>query len=238
MIAIYHTSFDTPLPDNLWNRAVDMMPVSIASRIARYIRWQDRHSALLGKLLLRYGFADSSRPDSNHLDSNAPNPNDPDSHLASLDILERLEETSHGRPVLKEENIDFNISHSGNYVICGISNSARIGLDIEKIRQIDISDFKRYMNEDEWERIEKADAPFAGFFEYWTIKESVMKADGRGMSIPIEDIMISKDRANLYGVSWYYKALNIDTGYKCHMAADVKNPRIRIESISCSELIA
>ncbi|MDR2383938.1 MAG: 4'-phosphopantetheinyl transferase superfamily protein [Prevotellaceae bacterium] len=32
--------------------------------------------------------------------------------------------------------------------------------------------------------------PFFTFYDYWTIKESVIKAEGRGLSIPLKNIFV------------------------------------------------
>ena len=48
-----------------------------------------------------------------------------------------------GRPKLPNlsNNLDFNISHSGQFVVCAISNSIPVGIDIEKIKEIEIESF-------------------------------------------------------------------------------------------------
>ncbi|CAN0202807.1 unnamed protein product, partial [Chrysoparadoxa australica] len=39
--------------------------------------------------------------------------------------------------------------------------------------------------------------PRQAFYKLWTQKEAVLKADGRGLSIPITEVVINIDRATL-----------------------------------------
>ena len=145
--------------------------------------------------------------------------------------LDNLLYNKFGRPFLNHK-IDFNISHSGGYVICAITDKAKVGIDIEKIRSIALSDFEKYMNPEEWKAMQKADNKYEKFYEYWTIKESVMKANGRGLSIPLTDIIVDDMQyVYFYNDSWFLKEIVIDPGYKCYLAANSKHLDIKIGQV-------
>jgi len=90
--------------------------------------------------------------------------------------------TEKGKPVAENSPIHFNISHSGDMVVCGASET-EIGVDIEKIRPINMSITKRICIEKETEYIyENEDLKFDRLFEVWTGKEAVFKYCGTGLS--------------------------------------------------------
>ncbi|MGZ5608487.1 MAG: 4'-phosphopantetheinyl transferase family protein [Methylobacter sp.] len=197
MIKIYCYQFKAPLPDEQWRVYYNLLPNGTQQKILRYRRWQDRHAALFGRLLLKIALVEAGYPSS---------------------CLELLQFDIYNRPSI-DANIDFNISHSGNYVVCAISTNGRIGIDIEQIKNIDISYYKNFMSIDEWNNIINNEAFTGRFYHYWTIKESVMKADGRGLSIPPQDIITHSDHATVYNKKWGLKEIPIpDNGYCCHLA--------------------
>lgn len=92
-----------------------------------------------------------------------------------------------GKPYIEgAQNIHFNMSHAGNYSLCAFSNQP-IGVDIERIKPIDLELAERFFCKDEYEDIvkEKGDGRCRKFFEYWVLKESFIKAVGLGLSIPL-----------------------------------------------------
>ncbi|MGZ5052857.1 MAG: 4'-phosphopantetheinyl transferase family protein [Methylobacter sp.] len=175
----------------------NQLPSGIQQKILRYCRWQDRHAALFGRLLLKTALLEAG-------------------YFASC--LELLQFDAYNRPSI-DSSIDFNISHSGNYVLCAISKNGRIGIDIEQIKDINISYYKNFMSKTEWDDIANNEALTRRFYYYWTIKESVMKADGRGLSIPPQDIICHPDHATIYNKKWGLKEIPItDEEYCCHIA--------------------
>lgn len=216
MIKVFFTRFDSRLPPALSDACRRRLPTALGDAIARYRRWQDRHSRLFAYLLLLKGLRQYGYP--------------PDS-------LERLRYTAYGRPFL-DNGIDFNISHSGAYAACALSDHGRIGLDIEAIRPIRLADFKGQMTPAEWERLTGSlEAPYDCFYTYWTIKESVIKAHGKGLSIPLPDVAVNDDgTAVLYGETWFIEPLDIDCEYKCHLAATEKTTNIKLVNCSAIDL--
>ena len=91
------------------------------------------------------------------------------------------EYTDKKKPVSKE--VCFNISHSHDVIVMAIAD-VDIGVDVEKIREVDAK-LKRYVsNDQEYENI-KSDEDF---FKVWTSKESLVKAQGTGIDKRPENI--------------------------------------------------
>jgi 4'-phosphopantetheinyl transferase len=86
--------------------------------------------------------------------------------------------------------LEFNLSHSGDAVLVGVSLHAPLGVDIELVR--DVPDFlaiaKRHFAPSEVEELLRL-APeqrCEGFYVTWTRKEALVKALGLGLSFPLD----------------------------------------------------
>lgn len=127
--------------------------------------------------------------------------------------------------------MDFNISHSGAYVVCALCPAGRVGIDIEEIRPIDIPDFIAQMTRNQWESLMASKNRLEAFFSLWTQKEAVIKADGRGIAIPLNEIIVEGEKAFLADDIWRMKEVRIVDGYCCHLATNRKNQEVRTEKI-------
>lgn len=91
----------------------------------------------------------------------------------------------------KFENIndlEFNISHSGDYVITAFDNNA-LGVDIEKISNMEYKDIaERFFSKEEFKWIikEEGEKSLRRFYKIWTLKESYVKLLGKGLNIPFD----------------------------------------------------
>ncbi|MGN1050791.1 MAG: 4'-phosphopantetheinyl transferase family protein [Acutalibacteraceae bacterium] len=94
-------------------------------------------------------------------------------------------------------DIHFNISHSGNMCLFGLSKEP-VGVDIEQIRPYNESLAKRCFTKYEISQIEECADLGDGFTMMWTLKESFIKCLGKGLSLPLREIEIT---ANRYGIS-------------------------------------
>jgi 4'-phosphopantetheinyl transferase len=160
-----------------------------------YRRWQDRQAFLGGRFLLTIGAEIFQLPGN---------------------ILSLIQYTEYKRPYLPLY-IDFNVSHTDGLVICAFSDSKRVGVDIEKIANIKIQDFESFFTEEENRQIQLAKDRNLQFFTYWTKKESVMKADGRGFNLDLKQIVIA-EHAFVDDQTWYVSQIAVPSGYIAHIA--------------------
>jgi len=166
---------------------------------SRYLRWQDRHSHLFGKLLLKEALK---------------------KYQIGANIWNHVKYGAFNRPHLTLPDLDFNISHSGNFVICAIGNNIRLGIDIEENKNLDLKNFQNVMNSDQWDEINNARYPLKEFYKYWTIKESVIKADGRGFSIPLEKLSVKDNTVQYDNKLWFVQELQIANKYNAALATN------------------
>lgn len=118
--------------------------------------------------------------------------------LKEYDILDfEIEENEYSKPYLKEQNIFFNISHSGEYLICGVSER-EVGVDIEKIGELaslEIADMFFY--EEEKRYLEKSKHKISDFYKIWTLKESYIKFLGKGLSKDLKEFYFKLDNQKI-----------------------------------------
>lgn len=100
---------------------------------------------------------------------------------------------AHGKPEVVNSQIplQFNLSHTDDLIICAVTLNHAIGCDVENTRRtceyLGIAEHFFARNEFE-ELLNKTGSEQRNrFFEYWTLKESYIKACGQGLSIPLED---------------------------------------------------
>lgn len=99
----------------------------------------------------------------------------------------------HGKPYAKALPVEFNISHSGDMVVCAVDDKP-IGIDIEKIRPIDLTVAKRICTDEEllylfghnpeeqYFTYTTDTEILTRFFKLWTAKEAYGKCIGTGLS--------------------------------------------------------
>lgn len=94
-----------------------------------------------------------------------------------------------GKPLLDHSSIDFhfNVSHSGDWVVCAFGDCL-VGIDIELMKPQDLSIAERFFAPVEYNRLMSlaGSRQLTYFYQLWTLKESYIKAVGKGMSIPLD----------------------------------------------------
>ena len=139
-------------------------------KILKYKKYEDSLRSLYGKLLLKDAL-----------------------NIKELNLLYN----KYGKPYLKDpySNIHFNISHSGEWVVLAI-DTVPIGIDIQEITNTDIKIAKRFFSKEESEYIFSLseENQIEAFIKLWSLKESYIKAEGKGLSIPLNSFTIDISR--------------------------------------------
>lgn len=104
-------------------------------------------------------------------------------------LEDELEKEELGKPFLKNyPQVHFNISHGKDMVVCGVGTSP-LGVDVEAIRPVKRSMSRRVLTPGEQVFLEESEKNggengwYRDFFRLWTLKESYVKAVGKGLSI-------------------------------------------------------
>jgi 4'-phosphopantetheinyl transferase len=147
-------------------------------RVERFHFERDRRSFTVGRGILRYllsGYT-SAEPQQLH-----------------------FEYTSTGKPFLSGRNgqsdLNFNLSHSGEFVLYAFSLGRQIGIDIEYIRPLEgleqVAESNFSAGEYKELRTMSGEVRLQAFFNCWTRKEAFIKALGDGLSFPLQEFDVS-----------------------------------------------
>lgn len=126
----------------------------------------------------------------------------------------------YGKPCLQGNmNIEFNVSHAGHFSLIALSNSQRIGVDIEYVdRQIDVNSLGKHVfspleHQPRWlTQLE--------FIRRWVAKESALKALGVGISEHLQSISILPGVGKEYQIVHDYPAWPLLKGWLIEVPAD------------------
>jgi 4'-phosphopantetheinyl transferase len=100
---------------------------------------------------------------------------------------------AHGRPELAMRpahapDLRFNLTHTHGLVACAVTVGRELGIDVEHIgRAVNFDVPERFFSQQEVEdlralpKLEQRTV----FFDYWTLKESYIKARGMGLALPL-----------------------------------------------------
>jgi 4'-phosphopantetheinyl transferase len=118
-------------------------------------------------------------------------------NLAAVDV--RFVYNEYGKPsldpALRQNDLHFNVSHSGDLALFAIARHAQVGVDIEFIRSnIEYGQIaQRFFSPEEQHALSLLPVTEIGiaFFRCWTRKEAYIKARGQGLSIPLDQFTVS-----------------------------------------------
>lgn len=201
MIYIYYAYLSEKNHENLLKTNLNKFPKEYQHKIENFRRWQDGQSSILGRLLLYKGIKDLSG-DKIHYDD--------------------LKYTKYKKPYFENSSIKFNISHSGEIVVCALCHNYEIGIDIELITNVELNDFKSQMTTKEWDNTLLSNNRDDSFFDYWTQKEAVIKANGNGLTIPLRSFEILDNSTQIKKEKFFLQKIMIDENYKCYIAQNVR----------------
>lgn len=106
----------------------------------------------------------------------------------------RFSKNAHGKPEIAAchecaRHLAFNLSHTRDLVICGVACGHRIGVDAENVlRRVRFQELECCFTPSERRAVRglPKSTQTTRFHEHWTLKEAYVKADGRGLSIPLD----------------------------------------------------
>lgn len=109
-----------------------------------------------------------------------------------------------GKPFMKNGPC-FNISHSGNYVLLGVSDS-EIGCDIEKMREDNYLRLAKFVfHPNEIDVLKSSDNQKDCFFTLWTKKEAFLKAVGLGFHRDSKEVDLSGGAYRENGREYFFR---------------------------------
>jgi len=148
-----------------------------------------------------------------------------------------------GKPALDSHNLEFNLSHSGDFALIAVSGEQKVGVDVERIRSdMELESMaRRFFSPDEVSELmalppEERDI---GFFNCWTRKEAYIKAQGLGLSLPLDSFDVSltsnepailrATRPNpMEAARWTLVSMDVETNYAAAVAVEMQGVEFRL----------
>ena len=208
---IYHTLGPTTL--DLWRIPLDQeMSVGVLSedeiiRLNRYRFAADRRKFAVARSRLRQILA--------HYCQKAP-----------ADLI--FYYGDRGKPFVEgEHGLQFNLSHSGEYALCGVARQG-VGVDIELLRPMARLDglIQRCLTRAEQQSLTATSDQSTAFLTYWTCKEAYLKATGQGISEALSTIEVRLTPHPQLQVSGQPWQLQVFTPCDRYTAAAVMSPEV------------
>lgn len=89
----------------------------------------------------------------------------------------------------------FNLTHSGDLALLAVTQARQVGIDVETVRPVDSLNHLARMicSPSEYDtliRLPSGDQ-LTGFFNCWTRKEAYIKATGKGLSQPLDQVTVT-----------------------------------------------
>jgi len=162
--------------------------------------------------------------------------------------------SSYGRPQIlnrlnPEETLQFNVSHTRSLIILAVSRQRYLGVDTENThtRRVSIGLADSYFAAAEVSALHACpvERQHERFFEYWTLKESYIKARSMGLSIPLNEFSFAfeddrvirlKVEASLgdFAERWHFWQFRIANDYLIAICAErrgVSPPSVTLRKI-------
>jgi len=162
---------DRDLSDKEYQNIMKFISEEKRKRIVKYHFYVDRQNVLLADVLARYEICRRTGMTNWQLDFSV---------------------NEYGKPYLvNDPHVQYNLSHSGKYIAFAI-DSKPVGIDVEKIDHIDMRIAKRFFTTSEFSYITSQDfnMQIISFYQIWTKKESYIKFEGKGLSIPLTSFSV------------------------------------------------
>lgn len=202
---------DDPDFEILKEKLLAKVPPEAARKALSYFHSNDCQRHLIGELLARYALRQVTGLE----------------HPLPFTIGDK------GKPHPQEFNgIYFNVSHSGHWVVVATS-IADVGVDVERMRKVPEGVAYRYFSEPEKQMLDSAENEFQKahiFFTLWTLKESFLKAIGKGLTKSLSSFTILRSSEGGYELAqdaetngFYLKAYPFEDGYKLAACAKEKD---------------
>ena len=200
----------TKLPAQIMDKKIKSLSASEQKRIKSYHRWEDQQPTLLAHLFIRGRLKEILNVGEHKYIS--------------------FMRTEKGRPYLCPSfgwEGDFNMSHSGERILAGISKTGKIGVDIERINPIDMSITHHCFTSEEHYYYDQLslDEAMMFFFRIWTLKEAFVKTIGQGLSYPLKQFGFNMNQwskgqielraSNTTYETYYFKSVQVNSDHFC-----------------------
>ena len=202
---------------HVYQKLMAKLSVSSQLKIKLYKHKVDKQSRLLGQHLLKYAI--------NYFD---------------LDpiLLNGYSYTADNKPYLENCPLNFSIAHSDDMSVCAVSMSGEVGIDVERVKPVDLNLMADYFDPKIWQIIISSTDSTISFYQHWTRLEAAIKASGLGIpNIEMANIFIENNCLKIHNNLYHIHTQTMEINYIISVAAGFKiDPPVYIK-ISMSDLL-
>ncbi|HBU83773.1 MAG TPA: phosphopantetheine-protein transferase [Paenibacillus sp.] len=199
MITIHVLQVPAELPEAYWDHFLLHVSEERRAQASRFVHLADAYRSVLGEVLTRVTL----------------------SKLTGLNPGElSFTRNQYGKPSLSNyADVQFNVSHSGDWIALISGGDTDLGVDVEKISPIDMKIAERFfsMTESQFLAAEPAEIQLETFYRLWTLKESYIKAVGMGLSMPLDSFSMIRNADGHWhspeAASHPFLSMRLDHGY-------------------------
>lgn len=219
-VHLYITAPDSITDPALLSRFETILSADEQARMRRFHSDRKRHQYLVSRALLRTSLSGYQ-----------------DTEPAAW----RFEKNGYGKPEVRHPDasfpVRFNLSHADGLSVCAFASGREIGVDIEdgqRTTRAGLLDLGRYFSPQEAEALRAAPEERLAdrFFDYWTLKESYIKARGAGFAIALDTFSFFFENDQLTGFSghrgseddagrWQFRRLRLADRYRVALAVEL-----------------
>lgn len=145
-----------------------------------------------------------------------------------------------GKPAIDSptllQRVTFNLSHSRGFALCGVAIDREIGVDVEDMeRSVEFAELAtRYFAASEAADVLRRTGgeQRRRFFEYWTLKEAILKGEGAGLASGLSGFVIqfgtdgAVDATERAGERWDLRLVTLRERYAMAVALERRGERM------------
>jgi 4'-phosphopantetheinyl transferase len=223
--SIFSVQIDFPLNESLFPELLSLVSEERRRRVERFVHRGDAWRSVLGEALARYCIGRREKCSANKV---------------------RFAVGEKGKPIADSPvRTEFNVSHSGSWIVCALDDRP-IGVDVERIHAVDLAIADRFFSRREYEDLFRLadEERIERFFDYWTVKESYIKALGKGLSCPLGSFTILFENGRIMMNAdnelplLHFRQYDIGDHYKCALCASHEDFPQGIIPVRPEDLIA
>jgi len=207
--------------DNFYQKIKSRLPQTLLIKSDRYKNFVVQQRSLIGDLIVRRFYAKELKINPFHLE---------------------FDYNEHEKPSLKNfPKAHFNISHSGDFVVVAFSDCP-VGIDIEKNKGNRLAVAKRFFAKEELNDLfayPEGEKQIEYFYQLWTLKESYMKAIGKGISMSLSSFSFKKYYTDFRlhysseDMGYQFTTYKIHPEYACNLCSKyISKPKMEELNIS------
>lgn len=223
---IYAVSDCDKVSSEQYSQLITMVSAERKARAERFLRSEDSCRSVIAEVLLAYSLRQVSGIE-----------------LSKITLIENQWK----KPIIQGHDVHFNLTHSGKWVMC-IIDTFEAGIDVEKVKRVDFGIVPRFFSIREQEffnRCATDEDRLNCFSTLWVLKESYIKAIGRGLHCPLDSFSVIPDIHNNVTLERndsalpekFLKLYSIGENYKCAACCSTNALPAGINMLTVNDLL-